>query len=79
MGYVNMVTREKYISFMERLIWVTHAEPFMRDDYVELIHEMCEEYKLAKGDTEFYPSAMMEQRGEGKSSAILIMEKRSKF
>ena len=62
-----MVSKEKYIAYMERLIWVTHAEPFIHDDYVELIQEICKDYRLAKGDTEFYPTAMMEQRGEGET------------
>ena len=76
-----MVAKEKFISFMERLIWITHAEPFIHEDYVELVEEICEEYHLTKGDTEFYRTPMMERRGigevfcdfdNGKSECVLL-------
>ncbi len=56
---------EKYMSFMNRLIRLTHVEPFDHEPYKELIHEICEEYRLAKGVSEFYTTFMKEQRGEG--------------
>ncbi len=56
---------EKYISFLDRLIRFTHVEVFDRDSYRKLIEEICDEYHLAKGDTEFYTTPMMEQRGIG--------------
>ena len=60
-----MSSIEKYNSFLERLVWVTHQEPFNREDYVEVVEEICEEYRITKGDTEFYQTPLMEQRGIG--------------
>lgn len=57
--------KEKYTSFLTRLVMLTHVEPFDHEPYKELIKEICEEYRLAKGVTEFYTSAMKEQRGDG--------------
>lgn len=62
-----MVDSERYKSFLERLIRVTHVEPYNRESYVELIKEMCEEFRLAKGVTHFYQTPMMETRGIGES------------
>ncbi len=61
MGYEN----EKYVSFLNRLIRITHEEPYDKEEYVNLIHEICIDYNLAKGETEFYQTPMMEQRGIG--------------
>ena len=58
-------SKSKYISYMERLIRITHAEPFDHEVYKELITEICEDYKIAKGVTEFYNTPMMEQRAQG--------------
>ncbi len=60
-----MVTKEEYSSFLERLVRITHEEPFNRENYLELINEICPKYRIAKGETEFYPTPMMEQRGMG--------------
>lgn len=62
-----MVDSERYKSFLERLIRVTHVEPYNRESYVELIKELCEEFRLAKGVTHFYQTPMMESRGIGES------------
>ena len=58
---------DKYISFLERLINVTHAEPFNHEIYTALVIEICEYYQLAKGETEFYATPIMEQRGIGET------------
>lgn len=60
-----MADFNKYRFFLDRLVRITHIEPFDRESYVELIVEICKEYKLAKGETEFYTTPMMEQRGIG--------------
>ncbi|SER11890.1 diguanylate cyclase (GGDEF) domain-containing protein [Lachnospiraceae bacterium NE2001] len=65
MGYDMGVSNDIYLSLLDRLIRVTHVEPFARDVYVELIHEIGECYNLSKGDTEFYTTSMMEMRGMG--------------
>lgn len=57
--------KEKYLSFLQRLVYLTHTEPFDRAPYADLIKEICHEYRLEKGETEFYPTPMMEQRGQG--------------
>ena len=62
-----MADLERYKSFLERLVRVTHVEPYNRESYVELIKEMCLEYRLAKGVTHFYQTPMMETRGIGES------------
>ena len=50
---------------MERLIRLTHIEPFDRESYKELIVEICSTYKLSKGAIEFYNTPHMEQLGKG--------------
>ena len=62
-----MVDIERYNSFLERLVRITHEEPYNRNSYLELITEMCKEYRLAKGVTRFYQTPMMETRGLGDS------------
>ncbi|MBR0131615.1 MAG: EAL domain-containing protein [Lachnospiraceae bacterium] len=62
---MSEITNEQYNSFLERLVRITHMEPFDREAYVDLITEICYVYGLAKGVTEFYPTPMMEQRGTG--------------
>ena len=42
-----MVDIERYNSFLERLVRITHEEPYNRNSYLELITEMCKEYRLA--------------------------------
>lgn len=64
MGHVS---NEKYISFLEKLVRFTHEEPYNKENYVALIREICNDYNLAKGVTEFYTTPMMEQRGIGES------------
>ena len=64
MGHVSS---EKYTSFLEKLVRFTHEEPYNKENYVALIHEICNDYNLAKGVTEFYTTPMMEQRGIGES------------
>ncbi len=58
-------TTQKYNEFIGRMIKVTHEEPFDRETYLTLIREISQYYRLAKGDTEFYRTPTMEQRGEG--------------
>ena len=60
-----MANREVYGVLLERLIQVTHQMYYDRDLYVELIHEICEVYHLAKGAIEFYSTPMMESLGKG--------------
>lgn len=61
------VSAEKYRSYMERLIRLTHAEPYNREAYLELVEEICKGYHISKAVTEFYATPMMEQRGMGES------------
>ena len=78
---MSCVSKEKYASYLERLVRVTHSQPVDRDAYVQLITEICKDYKLTKGMTEFYITPMMEQRGlgevfcdfdNGKSTKVLL-------
>lgn len=62
-----MVDIERYNFFLERLVRITHEEPYNRNSYLERITEMCKEYRLAKGVTRFYQTPMMETRGLGDS------------
>ena len=62
---MSCVSKDKYASYLERLVSVTHSQPVDRDAYVQLITEICKDYKLTKGMTEFYITPMMEQRGMG--------------
>lgn len=56
---------ELFVSYMERLISLTHIEPFDRESYKELIIEICDTYNLSKGAIEFYTTPHMEQLGKG--------------
>ena len=58
-------SKDMYISLLDRLVYVTHAEPYDREAYVSVIGEICKTYNLAKGDTEFYMTPMMEKKGIG--------------
>ena len=58
-------SKDMYISLLDRLVYVTHAEPYDREAYVSVIGEICKIYNLAKGDTEFYMTPMMEKKGIG--------------
>lgn len=78
---MSCVSKEKYASYLERLVSVTHSQPVDRDAYVQLITEICKDYKLTKGMSEFYITPMMEQRGlgevfcdfdNGKSTKVLL-------
>ena len=78
---MSCVSKDKYASYLERLVSVTHSQPVDRDAYVQLITEICKDYKLTKGMTEFYITPMMEQRGlgevfcdfdNGKSTKVLL-------
>ena len=62
-----MADLKKYRSFLERLVRITHEEPYDREKYVELIHDMSEHYRLTKGITYFYKTPLMEKRGMGLS------------
>ena len=62
---MSCVSNEKYYSYLERLVRITHNEPVDREAYVDLILEICREYRLTKAITEFYITPMMEQRGIG--------------
>ncbi len=62
---MSCISREKYASYLEKMVRITHNEPVDRDAYVELIRNICRDYKLTKGMTEFYITPMMEQRGIG--------------
>ncbi len=78
---MSCVSKEKYASYLERMVSVTHSQPVDRDAYVQLITEICKDYKLTKGMSEFYITPMMEQRGigevfcdfdNGKSTKVLL-------
>lgn len=78
---MSCVSKEKYASYLERMVSVTHSQPVDRDAYFQLITEICKDYKLTKGMTEFYITPMMEQRGigevfcdfdNGKSTKVLL-------
>ncbi|MBP3808950.1 MAG: EAL domain-containing protein [Eubacterium sp.] len=56
---------ELFVSYMERLIRLTHIEPFDRESYKDLIVEICDTYNLSKGAIEFYTTPHMEQLGKG--------------
>ena len=56
-----------YLLYMERLIRLTHIEPFDHESYKELLSEICHTYRIAKGVTEFYQTPLMEQLGKGVS------------
>ena len=56
-----MADLKKYRSFLERLVRITHEEPYDREKYVELIHDMSEHYRLTKGITYFYKTPLMEK------------------
>ena len=60
-------SKDMYISLLDRLVYVTHAEPYDREAYVSVIGEICKTYNLAKGDTEFYMTPMMEKKGIGEN------------
>ena len=62
-----MADLKKYRSFLERLVRITHEEPYDREKYVELIHDISEHYRLTKGITYFYKTPLMEKRGMGLS------------
>ena len=57
--------QEKYLEFLERLINLTHSEVFDHDSYKELLVEICEYYRVAKGVTEFYTTPRKEALGQG--------------
>ncbi len=59
------VSKERYLYFLQKMVCFTHSSTLDREKYVELIHEICNEYHLAKGVTEFYTTPMMEKNGEG--------------
>ncbi|MCR5213100.1 MAG: GGDEF domain-containing phosphodiesterase [Eubacterium sp.] len=59
--------KEKYLTFVEKLVNLTHSEPFDKESYVRLISDICLEYRIAKGDTEFYATLLMEKRGVGEA------------
>ncbi len=61
------VSKEKYLSYMENLIRLTHMEPVDREAYLVLVRDICKDYNIAKAVTEFYPTPMMEQRGQGET------------
>ena len=57
---------EKFYKFLERMVFVTHqSNSYDREAYVQLIQEIGEHYKLARGEAGFYLSADHEARGEG--------------
>ena len=58
-------SNEKYIDYLKRMVQVTHEIPYDRENYVQLIHEICDTYRLAKGDVAFYNTPLMEKKGEG--------------
>lgn len=62
---MSCVSNEKYYSYLERLVHITHNEPVDREAYLDLILEVCREYRLTKAVSEFYITPMMEQRGIG--------------
>jgi len=56
----------KFNEFLERLVLATHSYSGLnRDEYVTLIHEICEYYKLSKGSSEFYMNVTQEKLGNG--------------
>ena len=60
-----MVSKEQYLGYIERLVRLTHVQPFDQETYKELIVELCEAYRLSRGETVFYQTPLMEQRGIG--------------
>ena len=61
------MANERFYSFLKNLVKVTHEEPFDRDKYIDVITDICNSYRIAKGVTTFYTSPMMEKRGIGES------------
>ena len=62
---MSCVSNEKYYSYLERLVSITHNQPVDHDAYVDIIVAICKDYKLTKGVSEFYVTPMKEQRGDG--------------
>ena len=57
---------QRFSEYLERLVKITHdPESFDYEGYVALIHEICEDYKVAKGDVEFYKNVPAEKKNEG--------------
>ena len=62
---MSCVSNEKYYSYLERLVSITHNQPVDHDAYLDIIVAICKDYKLTKGVSEFYVTPMKEQRGDG--------------
>ena len=45
---MSCVDYKKYTSYMDRLIRITHAEPFDQESYIDIISAICKDYRLAK-------------------------------
>ena len=57
---------QKYYTIMERITFLTCApEGFDRAEFVTLLGEFCELFRISKGVTEFYQTPRLEEAGEG--------------
>ncbi len=57
---------ELFLEYLERMVQITHeSNDYDREAYVQLIHEICETYHLAKGVVGFYLNAEREQKDDG--------------
>ena len=59
------VSKERYFEFLQRMVENTHSSHFDKERYAKLVVEICNEYHLAKGVTEFYTTPMKEKQGDG--------------
>ena len=57
---------KKYYTIMERITFLTCApDGFDRAEFVTLLGEFCELFRISKGVTEFYQTPRLEEAGEG--------------
>ena len=57
---------QKYYTIMERITFLTCTpEGFDRAEFVTLLGEFCELFRISKGVTEFYQTPRLEEAGEG--------------
>ena len=56
---------EKYYILMEKITDMTCKLEFNREEFIGLLSEFCEMFRISKGVTEFYLNPRMEQIGKG--------------
>lgn len=62
----SKIPAEKTADYLKRLVYVTHSTgTYDREKYVQLIHDICETYNIAKGESGFYQNLLMEKKNEG--------------